>query len=470
MRGRANVSNHVKWCAATLGMILSCISRPIGVQASSVSNVDASVTSIRLAADYSASHAIFAVGQRDNCSEACGELLRTGDGGHTWAPTRAKGWDQRDVLPTTISGRPALITVVSGGFGVSFDQGDTFQVHSAPGQATAAVPDGRGSDVILAGSDGSSDYVEQLPSGSVLRVSGDQGMTHVSITPTPAYRSARAGVPAAIAIGLDRQSGAVRLDWCDAMLTCRPTTQLASSGELAFSPSFGRDATLFLLTPQGLLRSSDSGRTMLPVTVMPADSETLVTTVTALVASSDFDALAKKGTLFAAAVSASKAGNGSLRGGVFRSTDAGATWSAAGQSTPLSEGVSALALTSDGRLIAGTLQVGDSHGGIYCSMSGDTWNANCPAYPAAGRGSAPYTIAPPRRDSPAVPAQGEAAVTAPLGAGVSSTSSSNRGATPSAFVEKTTMTGGRISLLAAVLAGGSVAGLIRRRRRRRKGG
>jgi hypothetical protein len=138
---------------------------------------------------------------------------------------------------------------------------------------------------------------------------------------------------------------------------------------------------------------------MVPITVMAPGPQTLITTITGLAFSHDFDAVDRRGAVYAGVISAGRAAHGgTLAGGVFRSDDSGTTWTRVGAATDLANGVSALAMAPDGKVFAGTYEFGNGAGGIYCD-SGATWSRTCPAYAtAAGRtsatGSAPASETP----------------------------------------------------------------------------
>ena len=122
------------------------------------------IVSVVTAADYLTSHTVYAVGSRGSCTgAACTVLLRSRDGGDTWSPAAASGWEQRTVLAVSIDGRPVLLSGINGGYAVSLDGGDSFQAHTAPGPPTAAASRADGVDMVMTGSDGSSDYLLGLP-------------------------------------------------------------------------------------------------------------------------------------------------------------------------------------------------------------------------------------------------------------------------------------------------------------------
>lgn len=350
-------------------------------------NPGMSILSIVTAADYTESHTVFAMAQRSDCQTACAELLVSRDGGATWAQAAAKGWQQGPVIALRVAGKAELATAVSGGFALSQDGGETFRAYAAPGSPTASAVTGAETDLVLMGSDRSSDYVIGLPGGTAHRIPGDPSLQQVQVAPTPVYGRPSGDVPAAIAVGLEPNSNTPRLDWCNTSLTCTAETSISSGGQLVFSPSFADDLSLFFLTPKGLLWSADGGRTLVPTTVMPASADTLITTITALAVTPDFDRATKHGAVFAAVMSASKSKTNTVSGGVFRSGDGGTTWQSLGGSSPLASGVSALTLAPDGRLFAGTMAFAGSPGGVYCSEDGGTtWKPACTPLASSGAG------------------------------------------------------------------------------------
>src|SRR5579884_319792 len=333
------------------------------------------------AADYSSSHTVYVAGERSQCSSGCTELWRSRDGGGTWTRANATGWQPGPLLAVEVGGHPELVSAVTGGYGVSVDGGESFQRHAAPGSPTVSLGHGGNADVLMTGSDGSTDYVLGLPAGTLRQVVGDPALEQLQIEPTPAYGSGAQSAPAAMGWGVDPQTKSAHLDWCDASFVCRAKSSIDSGGQLVFSPNFLSDHAVFLLTPKGLLRSADGGTTFAPTTVMLPQADTLITTVTSLVPTPDFDGAARRGALFAAVVSASKSNTGTLSGGVLLIADGGATWQFLSDSAVLASGVSALALAPDGRLFAGTITMQGSSGGVYCSQDGGaTWGGTCSPY------------------------------------------------------------------------------------------
>ncbi|MHB1389821.1 MAG: WD40/YVTN/BNR-like repeat-containing protein [Thermoleophilia bacterium] len=148
---------------------------------------------------------------------------------------------------------------------------------------------------------------------------------------------------------------------------------------LALSPNFAADHTLFAGTDGGVFKSTDAGASWSAVnTGLP------ITWVKALALSPNF---ATDHTLFAGENSVGTAG------GVFKSTDGGASWSAVNSGLPASKYVWSLALSpnfaTDHTLFAGTGNPGGTGGGtpfgsVFKSTdAGASWSAVNSGLPVA---------------------------------------------------------------------------------------
>jgi photosystem II stability/assembly factor-like uncharacterized protein len=68
--------------------------------------------------------------------------------------------------------------------------------------------------------------------------------------------------------------------------------------------------------------------------------------------------------------------DGERRGGLFRSSDGRTGWVQLGAGTPLASGAAGVAVTPDGRIVAGAAPA--SGGGLWCSTDGGrTWRDRC---------------------------------------------------------------------------------------------
>lgn len=366
-----------------------------------------SVTAITVAADYAQTHTVYAVAQLPNCQTACAELLRSPDGGASWTRAMAQGWQPGGLTSVRFQGGAALVAWSQNTIAMSLDGGDRFTDFAVSGTPTYAAADGAGIDVMISSDSGSSRLA--LPQAREQSVRGAADLASAAVSFTTAYPAPPPGVPAAIALGVDRTSGTARLEPCDASLSCAAPIPVPTGGAVVSSPAFMHDLTFFLLGAQGLERSTDGGRSLAPITVMEPGPQTVITTVSGLAFSPDFDAVARRGVVYAGVISATKTGHsGSLSGGVFRSGDTGTTWTRIGAAADLATGVSALAMAPDGRLFAGAYEFGNGAGGVYCNAGG-TWRRTCPAYasPAARTAVAGTAPVPPPTTRPAVGAAGD---------------------------------------------------------------
>jgi hypothetical protein len=371
-----------------------------------------SVTAITVAADYPHSRAVYAIAELPNCQAACAELLRSRDGGATWTRARAQGWQPGSLMSAMFHDRAVLVAWWQDAVALSLDGGDSFTVYATDGSPSSAAADGTAIDVVVSGGGGTS--LLSLPKARERAVPGASDLDHTVVSLTTAYPSPPAGVPAAFALGVDRISGSARLEPCDASLSCSSPIAVPSGGTIVSSPAFTHDLTFFLLGAHGLERSTDGGRSITPIIVMAPSSQTFITTVTGLAFTPDFDAAAHRGAVFAGVISASRATHGArLSGGVFRSDDAGTTWTRRGAATDFGTGVSALDVAPDRRAFAGAYEFGNGAGGLYCAV-GDSWSRTCPPY-SSTRGDMAGTSpgrARPIMSQPPAPAEAVAPVAA----------------------------------------------------------
>jgi len=450
---------------AGLALVLPCATMPAAAAAPDAAR-GVSVTAITVAADYMRSHAVYAMARVPNCQAACAELLRSRDGGATWTKARARGWQPGGLTSVMFHGAAALIAWWQNTVALSLDGGDTFTPYTASGSPSAAAADGDNVDVLSA--DGSGAHLLTLPAASDRTVSGAPGLDSASIELTTAYPGTSAHVPAAIALGVDHASGSARLEPCDASLSCAAPIPVPSGGAIVSSPAFSHDLTFFLLGAQSLLRSSDGGHSLAPITVVAPGPETVITSVTGLVFSPDFDRTTHRGVVYAGVISVSRATHGgSVSGGVFRSADAGATWVRSSAATDFPGGVSALALAPDGRVFAGTYEFGNGAGGVYCSAGGDSWSDGCPAYPSPARSGGGGTLTGRTGSSPSLQTTsgaGPSSATAPGRGKPIALSSHDAVKAPGSAAGRTAV---GVGLLALALVAG--AGVLAGRRRRRSG-
>jgi len=370
--------------AAALGWALGAPSTT-GVAAAGNPSQGVSVIAVVVAADYQHSHAVYAVAQLPHCQTACAELLRSRDGGGTWAKAGAKGWQPGGLASVPFRGGAALVAWWANTVAMSLDGGETFTQYPTAGSPSSAAADGTGIDVVVG--NGSAIHVLTLPAARDRSVPGAPDLDHTIVSVTTAYPTPPAGVPAAIALGIDHATNTARMERCDATLACTSPIPVSTGGAIVSSPAFARDLTFFFLGAHGLERSTDGGRTLTPVTVVAPGPQTVLTITTGLGMTQDFDATAQRGTVYAGIISVSKDGKGGqVTGGVYRSADAGVTWTRFGAATDFPGGVSALALAPDGRVFAGAYALGaGASGGIFCAASG-SFSAGCPAYPSAAMG------------------------------------------------------------------------------------
>jgi len=290
----------------------------------------------------------------------------------------------------------------------------------------------------------------------------------------PSFPNAPAGAVPAIAAGIDKTSHAASVARCDPNLRCANRHPLASIEDVPrifLSPNFNRDNTvLAALTRGGLLRSTDGAETFQPVAVAATASGSIVTTVQSVVFSSDFDASRATGTVYVSVlgvqpVQGAEQSRGNTYGGVYESHDGARTWRQIGAGTALVRGAGALALTGDGRLLAGYLMDTSGKPGVLCTVDRANWAAACPALRASDRGRAVH----PAVDKAGTPGRPSTSVAAaPLAA--ESRADTGGGANPQRSSHNSSaqrdLLFGILGVVAALSAG--VWWLLRRAARRRR--
>jgi hypothetical protein len=323
---------------------------------------------------------IYAVERRLRCERACERLVRTRDGGQTWAALPARGWAPGEVVAADVDGATVLLSPGGAGPQVSVDGGASFRTVTGPG----ATVETRGTTAFLGGADGGAATLDlrslRVTSSSRLPVS------NARVVPHPAYPAVPAGEPYALVSGTDPATGFPAVARCDARWRCSAPSVVVTREDMArayVSPGFARDRTVVVtLARGGLYRSTDGGVTYAPEVVAPARANEVVASYPSVAFTPDFDAARGTGRVVAGAISVATGGGGALSGGVYASTSSG-RWSRVGGAGPPDKGVTALALHPSGALYAGYFAPPSA--GVVC-LGDRRWSATCPA--VAGRSGA----------------------------------------------------------------------------------
>jgi hypothetical protein len=194
--------------------------------------------------------------------------------------------------------------------------------------------------------------------------------------------------PALLAAQNPRTGAPVVLS-CDASLTCSGAAALVGSDprtgadvSLLRTRDFASSGVVYARTESGIYRSRDGGQRFLPIPLPQPQSGAVYTTIPAAALSA-----VGQPQIYVAMLEMIGTGRSRLTaGGVYVSSDGGATWHAVGSPGPLDGGATSVATMPDGRLLAGYV---DAHGdaGLVCSADAQQWAATCPPESAACSGA-----------------------------------------------------------------------------------
>lgn len=381
------------------------------------------------------------------CSRDCLKLWVSHDGGSSWELSPAVGWNQgRPVIAADEHGSEKLFAGSGSDLRRSSDDGSTWTVVSgAAGTAFPAVSPRYASDTSIAGAMGTQDFV--LHGSTVQPVAGSGGtIVDMAFSYAPSYPTAGRYAPVLLT-GVDTHGQLPVIQRCTAEFICSGNATLSgastfSAPALLFpSSGYADDGVVFAQSGKGIYRSTDGGVTFAP---LPMGDPTATSTATPSFAlAPGYRQNGPVQTAYASLLQIHlKPGaqpDGPSSGGVYRTTDGGATWSSMGSPSPLDGGSMAVAVAPDGRVFAGYIGSGYAAAGLLCSSDGQTWQASCPSvghyWRDHPRGSSAHA-APAAKDcqasncaaGPATGASTSSAVTAPPAGGVAGTTSGGEAA------------------------------------------
>jgi hypothetical protein len=338
--------------------------------------------------DYSRTGVVLAMGTewQQGCTSQCNRLWITRNGGSSWQPLGAAGWDQgQPVMAQDASSHVILYAEGHTALQRSDDFGATWTNIGATGVATPAPSYPRDGTVAIAGP---RDYV--LQAGHTTPVQGSGGQyTDFSFMYAPTFPSGGSHAPALLST-IDAHAQIPIIQQCDAHLTCTGTTTLAGTARYALpvtllpSTDYANDGVVFAQSMQGIYKSIDGGQTFTvlsvgppPVSGPPATPE--------MVLAPGYREHGSLRTAFVAVIGTTGSSKSPQpAGGVYRTDDGGATWRSMGSPSILDSGATAVALAPDGRLFGAYLK--STNSGLMCMSDGKTWQASCPPT-AANTGS-----------------------------------------------------------------------------------
>ena len=314
-------------------------------------------------------------GPLSGCSQTtpdCKHIWVTHDGGHSWSRAKAQGWTGvNPEIAVDSTGREVLYGTANPKVLRSDDDGNTWtQVGPSGGTPTPAPTYGKDQALAVAGT---ADYVlrgTQLQ--TVVGSGGAMGDTFFAYSP-----SLPAGNPPALLGGIDRASRLPAVQHCTAALICTGTVTLSGTGKtpgppnLYLSSDFGNDGTVFAQTASDVFKSTNGGSSFTRLSVGVSGASRTATTMMALA-----PGYREHGPVRTAYVAVMQATTKRV-GGLYRTTDGGATWSKVGSPGPFDDGALAVAAAPDGRLFASYLNA-HMQGGLLCSADGGTtWHPAC---------------------------------------------------------------------------------------------
>jgi hypothetical protein len=334
---------------------------------------------------------IAAVGRVVACTHACEALWISRDGGATWHRAASRSWTpSRLVIAVTVQGREVLYGEGRNYVSRSEDDGESWQ-RVGRGGMPAMLPEADGEALAVASEGTTIDYV--LRHGTATNVAGSSLKTGADgqFFPTPAYPGGDHFSPVLLLVS-QRGSGKAEVYRCAKTLACTERTMLdqpdlpwaVATGTMLYpSVDYADQGVVFAVTPFGVHKSRDGGATFSRLNVVPSAQPAQVQTPsmalapgyresgpnrTAYVAVTPyFDPLHPPST--------------SLTGGIYMTSDGGASWSPLTTASPFTKGVRAIAVAPDGRLFASYQNA--KGGGLLCSTDGRSWAESCPAIQAA---------------------------------------------------------------------------------------
>jgi photosystem II stability/assembly factor-like uncharacterized protein len=318
--------------------------------------------------------------------EVCHHLFVSHDGGATWSRSRAKHWGDMPVyIGVDKTGHEILFSGLDIPLERSDDEGDTW-TKAGDHDSNPYVPlNFTESGLVAVG--GATPYLYSAVDGSSRIVEGSGGtIEDFAIMLSPTYPSGGRFAPALLN-GRDAHKHEV-VQQCDAALRCSGATVLPFStlyGIPRFVPTlnYPNDGVVFFQDSTDLYKSTDGGRSFTPLHILPqltGFEGSLVPYVSKLELTPRYKEAGPIRTMYVS-VGATDTGPGfgtpapeilTARRGVYRSDDGGATWRPLAPQPFDSVGALSMAVTPNGRVLAG------GHG-IWCSTDGATWRSTCPA-------------------------------------------------------------------------------------------
>jgi hypothetical protein len=293
-------------------------------------------------------------------------------------------------MATTPGDHDVIFFSGSKGLQRSDDNGETWVSIGPSGVATVLPSFASDGGLAVASSGTSGDYV--MRRGATEPVTGSGGKVDYSFMVSPEFPSGGSFNPALL-VAQDRHTGQPLVLRCSTKLDCGDPTVLPwpadAAGVMAVqtvllpSSDYAEHGSVFAATPFGISKSIDGGATFTPIPVSAAPGASTMTTPMMALAPGYREAGPVRTAYVAVFAAFMSKNNSHTGGGVYRTKDGGASWTALTNGGLFAGGAQAVAAASDGRLFAGYYD-DNGHAGLVCSTDGASWQPSCPAVGTSG--------------------------------------------------------------------------------------
>jgi len=312
------------------------------------------------------------------CKLDCRRLWTTNDGAGTWHRVGAKGWLGGPVEAAIApDGRETLVANSPEGVQRSDDGGETWHVVGPAGVPTFGHEFAKDGQVLVAGA---MNY--RLIANRISAVAGSASR-HADYA--FASVSARGSTfSSTLLVAVDPRSGGLVVLRCDAHFECagdgaaldgakasdEPVSVLASS-------DYDHDGTVYVRSSHGVYKSTDGGSSFRLLQIMDGQGPAVSYAMLAL--TPGYREGGRDQIAYVSVLRRAKnptPGQGLFEGGIYRTSDGGATWQKYGRRSALDLGATAVAIVANGTVLGAYFPT-KSFAGLVCSRDGDVWGTSC---------------------------------------------------------------------------------------------